>query len=86
MPTMFSKEAIAAYLPPIDELKEFFEANKKLITLSNLLKLFGIGAAGFSAVYIIKVWWSYKFFSRRGLKTPKFRFFVGNFPEIKNNV
>lgn len=29
-----------------------------------------------------KVWWSYRFFKRLGLKTPKYRFFYGNLNEV----
>ena len=37
--------------------------------------------------FLSKVWLAYSFFRKRGLKTPKYKFFFGNFFELrKNNV
>ena len=41
-------------------------------------------AAGSFIIYLVKIWWSYTFFSRLGIKTPTpIEFFYGNFREIQ---
>nr|QEV83794.1 cytochrome P450 [Brachionus rotundiformis] len=42
------------------------------------LKLVGSSVLGFSAFYIGKIWFSYRFFKKIGIKTPKYTFFYGN--------
>jgi hypothetical protein len=32
------------------------------------------------------MWYSYRFFQKRGIKTPKYRFFYGNYKQIEEEV
>lgn len=56
------------------------------ITFSSFLKFGALTLTGFSFIYCCKVWYAQRLFKRIGLKTPEFRFFVGNFPEILENT
>ena len=36
-------------------------------------------------MFLSKIWNDYRFFKRRGIKTPKYEFFFGNFRELIRN-
>nr|AHL88986.1 cytochrome p450 3045C3 [Brachionus koreanus] len=52
---------------------------------ANLLKLTSIVLSGVGLVYVSKIWFFYKFFKKRNLKSPKYEFFFGNFRQILKN-
>lgn len=52
------------------------------LNLSNVLKIAGGLAVGATAVYLVKIWTSYSFLDRKGIKTPPPKFIFGNTKEI----
>lgn len=58
--------------------------NLKLDSLA-LLKTASLTLASLGAIYLAKIWYSYRFFKKRGIKGPKPEFFFGNFREIRKN-
>ena len=65
--------------------RSFFEVLQEL-TLAKALKWSGVSLAALIAVYLGKIWYSYRFFKSRGIPGPKPAFFFGNFPELKQKV
>lgn len=59
----------------------------KNIVPSNLTttKILSLTAIGTISIYIAKIWYSYKFFEKRGVPTPPYEFFFGNFREIRKS-
>nr|QUF59379.1 cytochrome p450 CYP3045C2 [Brachionus angularis] len=53
------------------------------ITPELVLKLTGASLIGFGVYYFGKILSSYRFFKKRGLKTPEYELFFGNYREIK---
>lgn len=99
MTNIISRQTLGNYLPSFDnlnELKQLIQSNKFIRLFNenvyihaswpNFLKLLGISATGFTLAYLIRVWWAYRFFKSRGIKTPPYRFIVGNFPTIRAGV
>lgn len=52
----------------------------------DVLKLTGLGLFGFAVIYCGKIWYCQRLFKRLGIKTPKYKFFFGNLPEILENT
>lgn len=52
------------------------------LNLSNVLKITGGVAVGATAVYLVKIWTSYSFLDKKGIKTPPPKFIFGNTKEI----
>nr|UOU03263.1 cytochrome P450 3045C8 [Brachionus rubens] len=50
-----------------------------------ILKASSIALSSATLFYIGKIWYSYRFFKRRGLKTPNYEFFYGNIRPILRN-
>nr|QVK45584.1 cytochrome P450 [Brachionus paranguensis] len=73
--------------------------NLKIVNIEQLLEKIGqielspltifkassITLAGIGLVYLSKIWYSYRFFKKRGLKSPEHEFFYGNFRQIYKN-
>nr|QEV83809.1 cytochrome P450 [Brachionus rotundiformis] len=51
----------------------------------SVLKVSSITLASISLVYLGKIWYSYRFFKKRGLKSPEHEFFYGNFRQLIKN-
>nr|ATW72301.1 cytochrome p450 CYP3045B3 [Brachionus calyciflorus] len=69
----------------MDKIQLFLEEIKQIISKlesKNVLKITGLGFFGFTLIYCGKIWYAQKLFKRLGLKTPKYRFFYGNLPEV----
>nr|QUF59378.1 cytochrome p450 CYP3045C1 [Brachionus angularis] len=54
-------------------------------SLNSVFKSLSGCLVGLSAFYLAKILNSYQFFKKRGLKTPKYEFFFGNFRQIIEN-
>ncbi|CAF1007044.1 unnamed protein product, partial [Brachionus calyciflorus] len=52
---------------------------------SNLFKASTLFMTSIGILYLGKIIYTYKFFKRRGLKTPEFEFFYGNFRQLTKN-
>lgn len=52
------------------------------LNLSNALKITGSALVGASAIYFAKIWTSYSFLKKKGIKTPPPKFIHGNTQEI----
>ncbi|CAF1054545.1 unnamed protein product, partial [Brachionus calyciflorus] len=59
-----------------------------IISLKDLrfwLKLTTTGLFGLTALYLGKIWHSYRFFKNLGIKTPPWQFFYGNYLQLTKN-
>ncbi|CAF0869176.1 unnamed protein product [Brachionus calyciflorus] len=52
---------------------------------NGILKFIGLFIFGLIGFYLGKIWYSYRFFYKLGIKTPKYRFFYGNNLELTKN-
>ncbi len=50
------------------------------------LRITAAALAGGTVLYLGKIWWSYRYFKRMGIVTPKIRFISGNYHDIIKNV
>nr|AHL88987.1 cytochrome p450 3045C4 [Brachionus koreanus] len=73
-------------------LLEFLNEQSWFIELKNTeldflfsIKTASISIASLSVAYLAKIWHSYRFFMKRGLKSPEHEFFYGNFRHIHQN-
>ncbi len=62
-----------------------FSVNKSISLHANLTKILSASALSLFLIYCGKLWYSYRFFKKRGLKTPPYEFFFGNFREIRKD-
>nr|APA31882.1 cytochrome p450 06345 [Brachionus plicatilis] len=67
----------------LNELKQLYGAIQ--IDRFWLLKATGIGLSTFSLLYLAKIWHSYQFFKKRGIKTPPIEFIFGNVRQTFRN-
>nr|QUF59376.1 cytochrome p450 CYP3045A1 [Brachionus angularis] len=65
--------------PTLIDLKIWL--NKNL----SLTKVLSLSAFGLFFLYCGKIWYSYKFFQKRNIKTPPYQFFFGNLTEIRKD-
>lgn len=68
----------------LDILKEFLNSLHTKFSFDSYL-IFKISLAiilGFGIAYLFKIWNSYRFFKRLGIKNVENKFFYGNFPEM----
>nr|ATW72304.1 cytochrome p450 CYP3045C13 [Brachionus calyciflorus] len=67
-------------------LQNFFQEMKEIVLdKSNLFKASTLFMTSIGILYLGKIIYTYKFFKRRGLKTPEFEFFYGNFRQLTKN-
>nr|UOU03275.1 cytochrome P450 3045B1 [Brachionus rubens] len=52
------------------------------LELKTVFKISGWSLFGFTLIYCGKIWYAQRLFKRLGLKTPEYKFFYGNLPEI----
>jgi len=59
---------------------------KRELSLKSFLALTGGSLIGLACFYLGKIWYSYRFFAKMNIKTPKFKYLYGNLAEIMKNV
>jgi hypothetical protein len=59
---------------------------KRELSLKSFLTLTGGSLLGLACFYLGKIWYSYRFFAKMNIKTPKFKYLYGNLAEIMKNV
>nr|UOU03274.1 cytochrome P450 3045C1 [Brachionus rubens] len=76
-----SKEALKLSYNQIIEYINYVKI-LNLIDRWTWVKLSGTSLLGFTAIYLGKIWYSYRFFKNLGIKTPEYKFFYGNHLEL----
>nr|UOU03272.1 cytochrome P450 3045C2 [Brachionus rubens] len=64
----------------LNQIIQFIQNNPRL-----WIKITSVTFMSLTTAYIGKIWYSYGFFKKMGIKTPKYRFFYGNNLELTKN-